>query len=420
MRRLLFSLIAACTVCAGAAAVYGPTLARQIFPQFFVFRASANLVREIVPEHQALQLPILLSEILQDSWRQEFIIGLNHLEADVNPNIMAAAQVLSLRNVVRWDRAQNVYAAELALQMAATPLVSADLHINHERIAVTVPMLLDQSLTINPRRLGGELGDSILGTFVQADEIDDAMFYEVYSALLEVRREVHVEEFIASLARLAANVNFQFAGREDSLDVFLMTIPAEQANISAGYLTDQVIFTEDAVFTIYIDGSSFSRIYSEWGSFIFEEPGKILFNTVIGDGTIEYDNNNRLYLSLSMTYADGTLIEGSIDWDYENIEASVNLSYHALVNVYVGLNGTLQVFPDNNRIETHLRALNINANDQLDVTLNIRHMLFSDTAPIVFDDSNTRSLTSLTILDLARITARAADSPLGGIIMGGF
>ena len=422
MRRLFIGLIAACTVCVGAAAIYGPTLARQMFPQFFVLRAAANLTREIIPENQALQLPVLLSEILRDSWRQEFIIGLNRLEtdiADIDPNIMSAAQILSLRNVVRWDRVQNVYAAELALQMAATPLISADFHFNEERIAVTVPMLLDQSLTINPRRFGGELRESILGTFIQADEIDDALFYEIYSSALEVRREIHMEEFISSLARLAVNLDFEFAGRRDNLDIFRITIPAEQANISAGHLTDSVIFEEDIVLTMYLDGSRLAEIYSEWGSIRFTEPGAAEFDTIFGHGTWLYDNNNRLYQSLSMTYIDGTSIEASIDWDYQNISVSVGLAYGAF-SALVGLDGTLQVFPDNNRIESHLRTLNVNYGHQFDIALNIRHIIYSDNTPIIFDDDNTRTLASLNILDLAGIAARVADSPLGGIIMGGF
>jgi hypothetical protein len=354
-------------------------------------------------------------------------LGLNHLRGieGLDPAILSAAPMLSLRNVLRWDSARNAYAASVSLQMAVTTLLSADLHLDQDIIAVNIPLLFDHSITMDPRRLGSEWDSSIPGSMLAPGIIDDAMFYYMYSSIFDRREEVDIAAFISSLAALAANTGFYYEGRGSEIaeDVFLLTVPASYANASANILLPGGInFVEDLDITMFTgrnrlagmdfearaDIGSPSHILLR-GQIRFPDTGRAEFAFQSFEEAYGYLETLDGYLSLDDTTGNQT-ISFTVD-----AEGHGDLSTEPRPNYSAGAEGTIRLFPEAWRAEADFSRLSI-AIPGADLSLNLRYMVMPDNEPVIFDAEGARLLTDLNIFDLLGMYARIEGSPLGGII----
>ena len=411
---------------AGAAgAYYGPQFARNMLPQFYVARAVATTANEFMPVMDSLQ--VLIPEIQNASQRHEFTLGLNHISGidGIDPAILSVAPMLSLRNVLRRDMDRNAYAAAMSLQMAATTLVSADLHLDQELIAVRIPLLFDHSITANPRRIGSEWDSSILGGILASGIIDDTLFYQAYSTLFDRRPEVDLAAFMSSLVSLAANIDFYYAGQntEMGVDVFQLTVPAGHANASANLLiADFIHFAEDLTLTMYVGGNRLSGMdfvaradigitspIDLHGQIRFTDIGTADFYFHSSETDIQYLETLSGHLALDVTGA-GQVINFAIE---ANGHGDLTLAYRP--NYSIGAEGAVRLFPEAWRVEADLSRLDIQI-PGADISFNLRYMLMPDNEPVIFNDESAQLLTDLNIFDLLGVYARIEGSPLAGII----
>ena len=417
--------------CIGAAGLYGPGLMKNMFPQFFIARAAVNLSREVMTGTETLQtIPAMIEGILRESWRKEIILGIDHLEGDIVSNIdtsiLAVAPMLSLRNVSRWDNIREAFEAELALQMAVTTIVSADLHLERELIAVNIPMLFDFGITADPRRLGSDWDNSILGSILFPGMIDDELFYQLYEDILfEPGEEIDFSGFTASLAELAKHIEFEYAGRqtlddtEQMVDVFYLTIPANYAEASLDIIIQGAGFTDDLTLIVYVDGSRMVGVDFEAGIIIentqitknshfrFPEAGRVQFEIIMlenlgfmhsANGYLVFDNGPGYYV---------------VSFDINFVGRRDILVSTLTFPFTAGANGRVRLYPQEKRIEADFNNLSLSWQDN-DVSVNIRYLLRSDNEPVIFDKSNARPLTDLNIFDLLGVYTRLEGSPLSG------
>ena len=419
--------------CIGAAGLYGPYLAKTMLPQFFVMRAVVNLTQEIGVNAETLQvIPVMAEEIRNESWRQELTLRIDQLEVDILPNIdpaiLSVAEVLSFRNISRWDSNREAFAAELAVQMAVTTVASADLYLDRELIAVYIPMLFDFSIMVDPRRLGSEWDDSIFGNVLSPDLMEDELFYQMYEEMLfDPREEIDFEEFVNSLAGLAMYVEFEYAGRQNFndtdqiVDVFHLTVPENYIRDIVGIVIQDARFTDDLALVLYINGNQLlgmdfvARLNIDNSQFVksgflhFLEAGRIQFEVILLEGI------------RSMQSANGYLVfEGGSR--YQSVSFDVNLignrypaSSLLTTPSTVSADGRVRLFPQDKRIEADINNLSLVWQDNY-VSVNIRYQLQIRDEAVIFDKNNARLLTDLNLFDLLGLYARFGSSPLGGVI----
>ena len=407
-----------CLVCGGAAAVYGPPLAKNMVPQFFVGRAAFNLYREFAP---MMDGTVIVNDFLRNSWRQESTLRVSRLEGefldslDVDPAVLSVLPMVALRNITRWDSDREALAWELALQMAATGILSVDFYLDRERMVIDFPALFDFPIAADPRRLGSEW-DASLGGWIMPGAIDDAQFYQAYTDMLfAARAQYDVQGFLQSLAGLARYVEFEYAGRqtfdeEATSDVYHVILPAQRINHSLDILfandvsfISGIRFEDDLVFTLYVEGGRMLGVDFEVFRFRFPEPGMTRFSAEftsdsipdqmhsVVSGDISFDDSNALYQSISF-----------------------DLSVAGL-DFTAGAEGQTRVFAE--RVETALNNLRLEGPD-FDISLNVQHMIFPDDEPVVFEAENARLLTDLNISDLLGVLNRIEETPLGAIMEG--
>ena len=434
--------------CAGAAAVvYGPEIARNVLPQFFLARAAAVTAQEFRPALMAAHS--MIPRIQREPLRHELILGLNSINTagGLDPSLQAVLPILSMRNVTRWDNVNNAFAANLNLQMAATTIIGADLHLDSDRILLNVPMLLEHGIIVNPRQLGSEWNQSILGGLLFPVIIDDQVFYQIYQDILFSRmEEVDFSPFLDSLPRLILETEIEFLGREAfegsgrQVEVFEVTVPAERANNSWELLLDTAVFqapalddtniftfinpltTEDLIVTVYVDGGRLAGVdmiaetadFIQNASFRFPDVGSVSFNLLSVGKVSGFEQNLKGSMSVRETvghHAINFTIEVSSHTGLSN-----NLDFSGdIFNQTITAHGDVRLFPEVWRVEADIRALSISL-PELDVSLNARYMLFADTEPVLFFGDDARLLTDLNIFDLLGIYARIEGSPLAGIL----
>ena len=435
------------TACIGAAVVYGPPLAKNIAPQFFVGRAALNLYQEFAPMTDST---VIVNDFLRSSWRQESTLRISSLEGeflerDLNfdPAVLSALPMLSLRNVTRWDSNQEALASELSLQMAATGLLNLDLYMARDKMAVNIPMMFDFPIVANPRRLGSEW-DVSLGGWIMPGIIDDALFYQLYSdVLFAARPHFDIPGFINSLAGMARYVEFEYEGRHPivglnlgqeamnqeainqetinqetgrNVDVYRITLPAQQVNNSMeilladavpSYAMAAILFTDDLIFTLYVDGSRMAGVDFEGARLRFPEPGLAQFSLSVPDQTIT-----------NQAITGQNIISGYILFDNSGSHQVISFNAAATgLEFTASAEGQVRVFSEAGRIETNLTNLGIESPD-LNISLNLQHLIFPDTEPVLFDAAYARLLTDLNISDLLGVLSRIEDTPLGAILGG--
>ena len=419
--------------CAGAAGVvYGPGIARNVLPQFFLARAAAVTAQEFLPSLETAYS--MVPRIQNEALRQELTLGMNSVAGpivqNVDPAILALAPMLSLRNVSRWDMHNNTFAADLALQMAATILLSANFQLEPDRIAFNVPMLFDQSLVVNPRRLGSEWDESILGGLLFPGLIDDQLFYQFYHDTFFGRmEEINLSAFFASLPGLLLDTDFEFLGQEllddseQEVDTFRITVPAERANNSWSLLVNEInipqlaqsLTYEDLIVIAYVRSNRLVGVNLIAASpdlshniiLRFPEAGNVQFELIsYGDMEEAYSFEQSASGYMSMHERSG---HHAISF---TIATSSQINAFSLYSL--GAQGNIRLFPDVWRVEADVQALNFSSED-IDISLNARYFLFADTEPVLFFDDDARLLTDLNIFDLLGMYTRIESSPLAGI-----
>ena len=423
--------------CVGAVGVYGPRLARSTAPQFFVARAMLTLAQGVMPEIENLQAFSDLIEAFNNGvWRQELRLGINQLEGEItsniDPSILSAAPMFTLKNVTRWDNVQEAFAAELALQMATTTIVNADLYLDRERMIVNIPMLFDFGLTVDPRRLGSDWDASLIGGMLLPGIIDDEAFYQMYMEMLfSPREEADLSGFIASMPELLRHMDFEYGGRhaiddfEQRVDIFYLTIPKYQVNASIGYVISGVDFTDDITLVLHINGRHVLGIdyktsidvnhlqLAQSGHIRFtEELGQLQFELV----SLESGMDSMHSIHGTLLFSDGP--------GHQAISFNINFTENRDLlssrgppqpSFIASLEGKIQIYPQDYRIEADFRNLSISWQSS-DISLIAQYAIQVDNEPVIFDDTNSRALTDLNIFDLLGMYARIEGSPLGGML----
>ena len=413
--KILIGLVALCIVGGGAvAAMYVTPLGRNMFPQFFVARAATNTVRDFMPLVDSVRA--IIPQIQNSSLRHESTVGISRLEGRLAQNIPPAAisvfPMVSLRNVTLSDR--DAFFTELFLQMAATPIFNANLHLERGRAAVGLPMLFDYNIIVDPRHLGRDIDASIFGdTIVPRGMIDDELFYRIYSNILFAPRdEIDINAFISILTELALHINFEYSGQEEDADVFNLTIPQNRANTALSsslnalgiHIAADFAVTEDIPVILTIADNRLSAInfiapidisgvrFAPMFQLNFPEAGRVQIEII--------ELTQRMQLDLAVQNNDIAITSSVED---TNFSASAT--------------GTITLVPDAWRVEADFRNLSLQTSE-LDIALHARYMMTENTAPVLFDSTNARHLTDLNILDLLGALARIEESPLGGILGG--
>jgi len=406
-----------------AGAVYGPRLAREMFPQIYIARAVLPIAQEIVPDMDAVDSLIAIGNKLSGSWRQEMILGVSSIDgvlADninaMNPMILPAIPTLTLHADTRWDSARSAYSADLRLQLLVTTVFSADLFLDQELIALQSESLFGFPVTANPRTLGSEWNSSLPGSTFFPTTLDDELFYQAYRAALffERREAPNFDPFIASLRDLAASMEFDYLGRDD-YDIFSVTIPVDQANISARLFFNAVQLPfvplqEDFTVLMHIDGSRLVLAkFPDIDSYIRPISNNALGFTLFGySGEWHFDNNDRLQHSLTANGLTANLL-----WDHNAVSGDNFAIAVAYGGSHVNLSGSLRTSGD--RTDAHLRTIEINVPD-IRITLNLRSTIQPLDSPVTFASQDARRLTDLTIIHILDMTRRIGDTPIGGII----
>ncbi|MCL2398267.1 MAG: hypothetical protein FWC91_00810 [Defluviitaleaceae bacterium] len=411
IRMIWIALAAAGVVCTGVAAVYGPPLAKNIVPEFFIARAVIPIAQEIMSDIETMQN--LVVGLQENPWRQDATFGLSHLSGNITQNIdstmLSAASLASLRSALRWDNVQEAYAAEISLQVAVTTLASASFQLDRGRIAANIPMLFDYYIAANPHSLVSDWNDSVFGN-LSSFFITDDTFYETYRAIFFDHRDelqdIDFSKFLESLRSLPEYITFEYVG-QDIYDEYLVTIPMERINESLRIfqetITDtvnmpvQVALNGDLAISLFIDGSRLIRAN-------FRGPG--LF-----DGALTFSDRNVFEFEISVNAEHQMFNKLDIWGDWFGNVISLNFNF----DDFVRMNSVFTLLPERNRIEAHIRELNL-VNDDMNATINVRYAIYTDTSPIVIDRENERLLTRLNLLDLGAITVRALNSPLGELL----
>lgn len=409
-KRLLIGLACTAAVCTGAAAIYGPTIARNVAPQFFIARAVANTSVEFLPLLSAIQE--IAPKIQNDPLRNETNLSINSIDGRLAENIppiaMPALGMMSLRNVIRVDAPRQTFATELSLQMIVTTVLTANLHLDSERIAVGIPELFNYQIGVDPRRLGSMLDESVLGSMiVPPGVIDDDLFYDMYSGVFAPRDYVDVEAFLRALGNFALSMEFEFVSRSDGIELYQIFVPAAQANDTINFLAEGLYFHHDMLFNLTIENNRLSGVR------LIEPVESIWQIGFLGGGSVEFD--------ISEPYVGG-FVRANGHFIVNNNEVDFVLSTSQGDNLFtLEADGSINLNPTPDlgswRIEAHLQNMTIHTPD-IDISLNIRNTLFADANPIVFDDTNTRMLTDLHIFDLLEMYSRVEDTPIGGLLSG--
>jgi len=425
--RLWVVLAAIGISCAGAAAVYGPRIARNVVPELYIARAVLPIIHEATPQSEVFDAVTLIGQLVSGSWQQEIALGINKIESDylqLDPSLSAALPVLTLQADATWDSIRQAYAADISLRMALTSVFEASLHLDRNIIAAYVPMLFDFPLTIDPRQISNEWNSSLIGGALHALDIDDNLFYRAYEAALffERRPAPDFTRFIASIPALASGAEFAYVGREE-YDIFSVTLSATAVNNSLSLLWEALesfeigskpIFEDDVLIILQIDDSRLVQTdiplpNNEILSIYFTEGGghsRLIFPQLELDW--HYNNNGRFTHSLSSQYFDI-----SLDWDFSNT-ANDNLFIKFENNdLSANINGRLRV--SDKSAEANLRQINI-ITEELDAAFNIGIIIEASNEAVVFDAQNARRFADLNFFDLAAMYLRIEDSPLGGIL----
>ena len=414
--------------CAGAGAIYGPRLARRVVPELYVARAVLPLINELEIESEVFEAINLIGSIVSGSWEQELAFGVNRLEGsqiDMDPSIMAALPMLSLRADTIWDGSRQAYSADVSLRMAVTSVFDAELFLDRNLVAINAPIFFDFPITLNPHSIGSDWNNSFLGGMVLPITLDDDLFYSAYEAALFFERQTAPDfsRFLSSLRDIAGHLSFEYLGREEH-DMFSITVPMGHANASTWHLWaalesfdmgEQFLFSENLVVVLHIDGTrlvqaevqlpdlnDFLRLYFPVGG------GRIQFATSNQEGEWLFDNDGRFEHTIRSPQFD---LE--IAWDFartsgDNFNFSMDIEGTALSAA-----GSLNTTDTSAAI--NFRQLNIQTDD-MDASFNIRTTMTASNQAVIFESEGARRLTDLNIFDLAMLYLRIADSPIGGLI----
>jgi hypothetical protein len=273
MLRTILIILAVGAVGAGAAVVYGPTLAKNVVPQFFLARAASNTAAEFAPALEAIQ--VLAPNVQSQPLRHELTLSLNNISGQgltIHPSLLSALPIISLRSDTRFNNSRDAALVNLSLLMAATEIAEADIFLDRSQLVVSLPQFLDYGISIDPRSLGTEIMQSPLGIAFPEGLIDDERFYRLYNdfiiALRANRGTADFSRFILSLPALALTTSIDYIGRESlpqimvhgmilegfdreqpQVDVFHMNIPTQEATSSLTSLLEALGFADHLTVT---------------------------------------------------------------------------------------------------------------------------------------------------------------------------
>lgn len=156
-------------------------------PKTEVLHALAQTYGEIKQSDQTLST--LCNEIFSGVWQQDITLGIDKLDTDLvalDPRILSAAGIVTLKNTTRRDTAANKLTDTLSVQFAVTPLAELTVYADPDLLAFTVPKIFDYYVTADPRRIADEWDASLLGTYLTTigGTILQDEFYAYYTRLL--------------------------------------------------------------------------------------------------------------------------------------------------------------------------------------------------------------------------------------------
>jgi len=446
MLKTILIILVVGAVGAGAAVVYGPALAKNVVPQFFLARAAANTAAEFSPALEAIQA--LTPHVLSQPLRHELTLNLNNISGQgltIHPALLSALPVISLRSDTRFNNSRDAALVNLSLLMAATEIAEADIFLDRNQMIINLPQLFDYGISLDPRRLGTEIMQSPLGIALPEGLIDDERFYRLYNdfiiALRANRGTADFSRFILSLPALALTTSIDYIGRESlpqimvhgmilegfdreqpQVDVFHMNIPTQEAASSLTFLLEALGFADHLTVTsinentvVFVGDNriagldiTFSALdilgaaHNHHLQMRFYDTGELLFNLTSSDA------GGVIQTTWGRVHAGRVAGNQAIDFFL-----SVHTDYMGN-NINLRTEGNIRLFPDDWRIEADVRGA-VNT-DTMDVNLNTRNTISANHEPIGFSAENTRPLTSLSLFDLLGIYARLQDTPLGGFL----
>ncbi|MCL2016171.1 MAG: hypothetical protein FWG68_08005 [Defluviitaleaceae bacterium] len=411
-KKIIIILLASITVVGGAAAAFGPNLARDFVPQFFIARAVLNTAQDFLPFLDAVR--VILPQVQSQPLQLESSTGINRVGGELAENIPAAIlpalQLLSIRNTTRIDSGWDNLANNLNVQMAATSLLETDIMLNRQQLLVNIPMVFDFDIMLDPRRIGSELNESALvGMVLPANLIDDNLFYYFYSQLFIQRRQIDVQGLINAALAMAAGATFEHIGigGNSNENVFRVILPVAAANNTVNFVLPGTTFTEDPVIDLGITGNRLSfasgvlsvnlngAILPIYAELFFTDIGAISYETLFPEGTIsgtlavsEQPDHNALNFTTHVTAPDLTAIAS----------------------------GAARLFPQQPwQIEGSFSNLTL-ITPNIDIAINTNYTLQADNQPIIFNTAEARTLAQLGIFDLLGGMARLSESPVGALL----
>ena len=378
MPKSLATLTIALAILTAIGVWLGQDVLKAHFPQYFVTRAAASTMSEIMP--QTGDLGILAREILANSWRQDISLSLNDIYTRgffaIDRETGEALSQFSLHNTTRRNMSQDAFISNFDLRFLGSPIFKFDAYLDRDILSFRVPQAYDAFVYGNLRSYLTEYHASVFGSpWRNVDESDDEEFYNQINAFttFDWSADLFDNNFFPDIVpifeELIASSDFRFLRRwpiyvQDNrvvADFFQVTIPGDAlytAIVSfAGQLIDshafyflpwdmqrdlRGIYTEEApedfpdiVATVYVSGRNLVGIDLEVENLIGEiritEDGIILFDLQyqgtrtkdIVTGEFAFDTTDRLYYSLTLNMdeywdeelRDRTAIQFSLDWD---------------------------------------------------------------------------------------------------------
>ena len=424
-------------------------ISRTFFPHTYVISAAAN----------TFDMPIhLVSEILQESWNQEIVLGLNSISGalapELSPSELAAVRMATFRNSIHWNAQQETYATSTVLQMLVTPMASLNLVLDRESIAFNVPEVFDYYITLGAATAMSQWDNSLAGNWIMPSPISDELFYEWYTNLLFQ----DFDDFTQSVAEIVPQIEFQYEGQhtinvndnDKSARAFRLTIPAEAVNNSMELLNNNaallnvkfaIAIEQDIELMVYIANS---RVIS------IEFAGHIFINEYVHELTITIstDNHNSMQLKNVVIESGGISIAAQWQADFQSHQPQA-FNFNTLLDVKLhegfvlpsaqhwpltadtfisfGANGSVRT--ENQRVEAQFSDLSLSFStdydgqwlhegshpgEWLDLSVNARLMLYVNNSPIS-SPSNTRAIDDINLLHLMAMYARFEASPISDL-----
>ncbi|MCL2664865.1 MAG: hypothetical protein FWE82_04565 [Defluviitaleaceae bacterium] len=462
MRFAVIGGIALAVLVCAAAVFSGPILKRSD-PKRYIASAFKKTFGEINKSE-----PIDLLGLLNGKWRQDVSLNINKIEQNVfeiDPMILTMAEVMTLRSVTYKDTPARLLDTRLTLRMAVTSLVDLNIFARPDYLAVTVPQILDYSITADPKQIVTEWDASIGADYlgIIGSHYEDEFIYKIYEAALfmtdlelpdfteykQAAENFYNEAEIVYEGKKQAHMNknepnsdlYSVTFSKDALNNLLKSFFEEHEEIDASvsllvYISGGKIAQLDIGIETEKDGEELRVMIVACfnGNKIRLSETEIMIGLTYGDkiysakisSESELSNTNAANVStkISADTGDGTVY---INWDFswdKNETGGLKCSFEFDGNESVykfSADGILIIDAAEMLIEADIKNLQIYVDTpdlKIDADFSVRYSIQPDDGQIIFE-GKTVPLTSLNEFDLLEAFGSIMESPQLGMLFGG-